>query len=152
MIKLSNSELSEICNHLGKSKIINIQKIFGGCINHSWRIDFKDSKIFLKKNNRDQKLLKFEQYCLNDLRKYINPQNIIIPKVINYFEYENNEFLILDWIDLNNLNQKKLGTGIAEIHLNSSNKKPNKFGYPVPGYIGTSKQPKGWRAIGLIVS
>ena len=144
MIKLSNNELSEICNRLGKSKIINIQRIFGGCINHSWRIDFIDSKLFLKKNDRDQKLLKFEQFCLNDLRKYSNPQNIIIPEVINYFEYESNEFLLLDWIDLNNSNQKKLGIGIAEIHLNSKRKKPNKFGYSIPGFIGTNTQLSGW--------
>ena len=144
MIKLSISELSEICDHLGKSKIINIQKISGGCINHSWRIEFTDSKFFLKKNERNQKLLKFEQYCLNDLRKYINSQNIIIPKVIHYFEYENNEFLLLDWMNLNNFNQKKLGAGIAEIHLNSNKKKPNKFGYPVPGFIGTTRQLDGW--------
>jgi len=144
MNQLSSNELSEICNHLGKSKIINIQKIFGGCINHSWRIDFIDSKFFLKKNESDHKLLKFEQYCLNDLRKYTNYQNIIIPKVINYFEYEDNEYLLLDWIDLNNLNQKKLGAGIAEMHLNSNKKNPNKFGYSIPGFIGTTKQLNGW--------
>ena len=146
MSKLTNNELSEICNHLGKSNIINIKQIFGGCINQSWRIEFTDSKFFLKKNERNQKLLKFEQYCLNDLRKYINSQNIIIPKVINYFEYENNEFLLLDWINLNNFNQKKLGAGIAEIHLNSNKKKPNKFGYQVPGFIGTSRQLDGWES------
>jgi len=144
MIKLSNNELSEICNRLGKSKIINIQKILGGCINNSWRIEFSDSKFFLKKNCRDQKLLKFEQYCLNDLRKYSNSQNIIIPEVIDYFECENNEFLLLDWMDLNNLNQKKLGAGIAEIHQNSNKKKTIGFGYPVPGFIGTTKQLDGW--------
>ena len=143
MFKLSNNELSEICNRLGKSKIINIQKIFGGCINHSWRIDFVDSIIFLKKNDREQKLLNFEQYCLNDLRKYTNFQNIIIPKVIDYFEYEDNEFLLLEWLELNNLNQKKLGAGIAEIHLNSNKKNPNKFGYSIPGFIGTTKQIDG---------
>ncbi len=146
MTKLTNNELSEICNQLGKSKIIYIQKISGGCINHSWRIEFTDSKFFLKKNVRDQKLLKFEQYCLNDLRKYIDSQNIIIPKVIHYFEYENNEFLLLDWMNLNNFNQKKLGKGIAEIHLNSNKKKPNKFGYPVPGFIGTTRQLEGWES------
>tara|TARA_Y100001978_G_scaffold175762_1_gene168205 strand:- start:69 stop:947 length:879 start_codon:yes stop_codon:yes gene_type:complete len=146
MINLSNNELSEICNRLGKSKIINIKKIFGGCINHSWRIDFTDSKFFLKKNDRDLKLLKFEQYCLKDLRKYNNPKNIIIPEVINYFEYEQNEYLLLEWLDLNNLNQSKLGTGIAEIHLSSNQKKPNKFGYQIPGFIGTTKQLDGWES------
>ena len=146
MIKLSNNELSEICHRLGKSKIIKIQKIFGGCINNSWRIDFTDSIIFLKKNDRDQKLLKFEEYCLNDLRKYVNTQNIIIPEVIDYFEYENNEFLLLDWLDLNNYDQRKLGAGIAEIHLNSNKKNPNKFGYPVQGFIGTTNQQNGWES------
>jgi len=144
MNNLTNKELSEICNRLGKNKINNIQKIFGGCINHSWKVVFSDSKFFLKKNERDQKLLKFEQYCLNDLQKYNNPQNIIIPKVIHYFEYENNEFLLMEWLDLNNLNQKKLGAGIAEIHQNSNKKQPNKFGYAVPGFIGTNIQFDGW--------
>ena len=144
MVKLSNNELSEICNHLGQSKIINIQKIFGGCINHTWRLDFANSRFFLKKNERDQKILKFEQYCLNDLRKYSNSQNIIIPEVIDYFEYEHNEYLLMEWLDLNNVSQKKLGVGIAEIHLNSNKKKPNKFGYSTPGFIGTTKQLDGW--------
>ena len=47
-------------------------------------------------------------------------------------------------MNLNNFNQKKLGAGIAEIHLNSNKKKPNKFGYPVPGFIGTTRQLDGW--------
>ena len=146
MNELSNKELSEICNRLGKTKIINIKKIFGGCINDSWRIEFSDSIFFLKKNNRNKKLLKFEQYCLNDLKKYNNSKNILIPKVINYYEYENNEFLVLEWLDLKNLNQKKLGAGIAEIHINSNKSNPNKFGYPVPGFIGSTKQLKGWES------
>ncbi len=144
MNKLSNKELSEISNRLGKSKIIKVQKVFGGCINHSWRIDFTDSRIFIKKNERNEKLLKFEQYCLNDIRKFNNAQSIIIPEVIDYFEYEHNEFLLLEWLDLKNSNQKKLGLGIAEIHLNSNKRNPNKFGYPIPGFIGTTEQLAGW--------
>tara|TARA_Y100000589_G_scaffold327512_1_gene369482 strand:+ start:4247 stop:5125 length:879 start_codon:yes stop_codon:yes gene_type:complete len=146
MIKLSINELSEICNRLGKSKVINIEKIFGGSINNTFRIDFKDSRIFLKKSEREQKLLKFEKYCLNDLKKYVNPDNIIIPKVIHYFEHENNEFLLMEWIDFNNVNQKKLGAGIAELHLNSNKNKPNQFGYSVPGFIGTTNQLEGWES------
>ena len=47
-------------------------------------------------------------------------------------------------MNLNNFNQKKLGEGIAELHINSNKKNPNKFGYPVPGFIGTTKQIDGW--------
>ena len=74
MIKLSNKELSEICNHLGKSKIISIQKILGGCINHSWRIDFGDSKIFLKK-----KILGTQKFFLRkmiEIKNFLNLNNI----------------------------------------------------------------------------
>ncbi len=141
---LSNNELSEICNRLGKSNLINTQQIYGGCIHDSWRIEFKDARFFLKKNIRNQKLLKFESYCLNDLQKYINRSILITPRVITYFVFENNEYLLMEWIDMKNFNQKNLGRGLAEMHLKSYENHPPKFGYSIEGYIGTSKQMEGW--------
>ncbi len=144
MVNLSNIELSEICNHLGKSNLRNTHQVFGGCIHDSWRIDFQDSRYFLKRNHRNQKLLYFEKYCLNDLERYINRRNLIIPKVINYFEFKNKEYLVMEWLDIDNINQKKLGIGLAEMHLNSNKNNPNKFGYPIQGFIGTTNQLQGW--------
>ena len=146
MTYLSNIELSEICEHLGETKPLKIQQIFGGCINNCWRIDFKDSKFFLKANKREQKLLEFENYCLNDLKKYINPHTVVIPKVIKYFKFTSNEYLLMEWIDINNQNQKKLGRGIAEIHLNSNRQNPKKYGYSLNGFIGTTNQVAGWES------
>tara|TARA_Y100000589_G_C27126583_1_gene618788 strand:- start:306 stop:1184 length:879 start_codon:yes stop_codon:yes gene_type:complete len=145
MKNLSNNELSEICNKLGESNLINAQKVFGGCIHNSWRLDFKDSKFFLKKNGRGRKLLKFEKYCLIDLEKYIDSDNLIVPKVIQYFELNNNEYLIMEWMNMYKSNQTKLGKGLAKMHFNSHKSNPNKFGYPIEGFIGTSNQIAGWQ-------
>ena len=49
MINLSELELSEICDHLGESYPINIKPVFGGNINSSWSLEFRTSKIFVKK-------------------------------------------------------------------------------------------------------
>tara|TARA_B100000212_G_C27365635_1_gene530197 strand:+ start:959 stop:1837 length:879 start_codon:yes stop_codon:yes gene_type:complete len=144
MENLSNNELSEICKHLGKSNFLNKKQIFGGCIHNSWQIEFNDKRFFLKKNTRKEKLLKFEEYCLNHLAQYINSEILIVPKVLKYFELNNNEYLIMEWLEIDNHSQIKLGQGLAELHLNSHNDNPNLFGYPIQGFIGTTKQLEGW--------
>ena len=144
MGNLSNIELSEICIRLGKSNIINTQQIWGGSINNSWKINFDDSIYFLKKNERSQKLLEFENYCLKDLEQYIDFEDLSVPRVFDYFVFDTNEYLLLEWIEMNNDNQKKLGKGLAKMHLNSNKKNPSKFGYSKEGFIGTNKQIKGW--------
>ncbi len=49
MIKLSELELSEICDHLGESYPINIKPVLGGNIHSAWYLEFKTTKIFIKK-------------------------------------------------------------------------------------------------------
>jgi len=144
MINLSELELSEICDHLGETYPINIKPVFGGNINSSWSLEFKTSKIFVKKNISKKLFLKFEEYCLNDLRNYLDDKYLLIPKVITYKKNKSSEILILEWIDIQNDTHKKLGKGLAIMHLNSQNLKLNKFGYSVEGFIGTNPQIKGW--------
>tara|TARA_Y100000589_G_scaffold173129_1_gene164379 strand:- start:236 stop:1114 length:879 start_codon:yes stop_codon:yes gene_type:complete len=144
MINLSELELSEICDYLRESYPINIKPVFGGNIHSSWSLEFKKLKVFVKKNISKKFFLKFEEYCLNDLKNYVDEKYLIIPNVINYKKIENSEILILEWIDMENNNQKKFGKGLAMMHLNSQNKRFNKFGYPVEGFIGTNSQIKGW--------
>ena len=45
---------------------------------------------------------------------------------------------------MNNSEQQKLGKGLGEMHIESNKFNPTSFGYNVDGYIGTSKQIKGW--------
>ena len=144
MQNLSHFEISEICHQLGKTCPKSIKRVYGGNIHDSWQIEFKHNKYFLKRNKRKKKLLKFEEYCLRDLRQNINENDLIIPKVISYFEVKDVELLLMEWIEMGDSDQKKLGKGLSEMHLKSNKSNPKKFGYPIEGYIGMTNQKKGW--------
>ena len=121
----------------------NGQKWKGGDIHSAWRIEFSNKKLFLKRNNRNKKFLEFEKYCLQNLRKYINQENLVIPEVIAYKNIKNIEILLIEWIDMHNFDQKKLGKGLGEMHLKSAESNPKMFGSPVEGFIGTTDQKIG---------
>ena len=144
MQKLPYIELSEICNQLGEGSPKSIKQIFGGDIHKSWQIEFNNAKFFLKRNERKVKFLKFEESCLKNLQKYINYENLVIPKIISYLEVNNVELLLMEWIDMKNTDQQKLGKGLGEMHIESNKLNPKSFGYPLHGFIGTSNQIKGW--------
>ena len=144
MQKLSPIEINEICEELGETYPKSIEQVHGGDIHSAWRIEFSNKKLFLKRNIRNKKFLEFEKYCLQNLREYTNQRNVIVPKVIAYKNIKNIEILLMEWIDMQNFDQKKLGKGLGEMHLNSSESNPEMFGYPVAGFIGITDQKKGW--------
>jgi len=143
MQKLSPIEVNEICDELGETYPKSIEQVHGGDIHSAWQIEFSNKKFFLKKNIRNKKLLEFEKYCLQNLRKYMNQENLVIPEVIAYKNIKNIEILLIEWIDMHNFNQKKLGKGLGELHLKSAESNPKMFGFPVEGFIGTTDQKKG---------
>ena len=67
MQKLSHTEVSEICNELGESYPKSLEQVHGGDIHSAWQIEFANTKLFLKRNNRKKKFLEFEKYCLQNL-------------------------------------------------------------------------------------
>jgi len=144
MQKLSPIEINEICEELGETYPKGIEQVHGGDIHSAWRIEFSNKKLFLKKNIRDKKYLEFEKYCLQNLRKYTNQENLIIPEVIAYKNIQNIEVLLIEWIDMHNFDQKKLGKGLGELHLKSAESNYKMFGFPVEGFIGTTDQKKGF--------
>ena len=144
MHSLSHIEVSEICHRLGRESPNNIKIVCGGNIHQSWQIEFKNVKFFLKRNQRKQKFLKFEEYCLRNLQKNVNDKVLMIPTVISYFQVQDTELLLLEWVDMQNGNQKKLGKGLGEMHLQGAQSSPIKFGFPVEGFIGLTNQIKGW--------
>ncbi len=144
MQKLSPNEVSEICDELGEAYPKSIEKIIGGDIHSAWKIELANKKFFLKRNDRKKKYLKFEKYCLQNLRNYINQENLVIPEVITYKNIKNIEILLIEWIDMKNFDQKNLGKGLGEMHLNSTESNPKVFGYQVEGFIGKTDQKKGW--------
>ncbi|MBO8223609.1 kinase [Prochlorococcus marinus str. XMU1401] len=143
MQQLSPIEINEICKELGETYPKSIEQVHGGDIHNAWRIEFSNKKLFLKRNIRNKKFLEFEKYCLQNLRKYINQENLVIPEVIAYKNIKNIEILLIEWIDMHNFDQKKLGKGLAELHLKSAESNPKMFGFPVEGFIGTTDQKKG---------
>ena len=143
MQKLSPIEINEICEELGEKYPKSIEQVHGGDIHNAWRIEFSNKKLFLKRNIRNKKFLEFEKYCLQNLRKYINQENLVIPEVIAYKNIKNIEILLIEWIDMHNFDQKKLGKGLGELHLKSAESNPKMFGFPVEGFIGTTDQKKG---------
>jgi len=143
MQKLSPIEINEICEELGETYPKSIEQVQGGDIHNAWRIEFSNKKLFLKRNIRNKKFLEFEKYCLQNLRKYINQENLVIPEVIAYKNIKNIEILLIEWIDMHNFDQKKLGKGLGELHLKSAESNPKMFGFPVEGFIGTTDQKKG---------
>jgi len=144
MQKLSPIEINEICEELGETYPKSIEQVHGGDIHSAWRIEFSNKKLFLKRNIRNKKFLEFEKYCLQNLRKYINQENLVIPEVIAYKNIKNIEILLIEWIDMHNFDQKKLGKGLGELHLKSAESNPKMFGFPIEGFIGTTDQKKGW--------
>ena len=143
MQKLSSIEINEICEELGETYPKSIEQVHGGDIHSAWQIEFSNKKFFLKRNIRNKKFLEFEKYCLQNLRKYINHENLVIPEVIAYKNIKNIEILLIEWIDMHNFDQKKLGKGLGELHLKSAESNPKMFGFPVEGFIGTTDQKKG---------
>ncbi len=143
MQKLSLIEINEICQELGETYPKSIEPVPGGDIHSAWRIEFSNKKLFLKKNIRNKKFLEFEKYCLQNLSKYINRENLVIPEVIAYKVIKNKEILLIEWVDMHNFDQKKLGKGLGELHLKSAESNPKMFGFPVEGFIGTTDQKKG---------
>ena len=144
MQKLSSIEVSEICDELGEAYPKSVEQVNGGDIHSAWQIEFANKKLFLKKNDRKKKFLEFEKFCLQNLREYINPKNLVVPEVIAYKNIKNVEILLIEWIDMQTFDQNKLGKGLAELHLNSTESNPKFFGFPVEGFIGTTDQKKGW--------
>ena len=144
MQRLSLTEVNEICHELGEPYPKSIKEVHGGDIHSAWQIEFSNKKLFLKRNIRNKKFLEFEKYCLQNLRKYINHENLVIPEVIAYKNNKNTEILLIEWIDMQNFNQKKLGRGLGEMHLKSAASNPKMFGFPIEGFIGTTNQKKGW--------
>ena len=144
MQKLSLIEISEICNELGEDYPKSIEQVHGGDIHSAWKIEFENKKFFLKKNVRKKKFLKFEKHCLQNLRIFINEKNLVVPEVFAYKNINDVEILLIEWIEIQNFDQKNLGKGLGEMHLNSHNTNPKNFGYPVDGFIGITDQKKGW--------
>ena len=122
MHKVPHNEVNEICDQLGEGSPKSIKQVFGGDIHNSWQIQFANSKFFLKRNERKVKFLKFEEYCLRNLQKYINHKNLVVPKIIAYLEINKVELLLITSLILEKPSTPPFNATLGSYFLISSSK------------------------------
>lgn len=117
---------------------IQFGSVGGGCINETYRISFGEQKFFCKTNSATKfpQLFEKEKHSL----KLIAKQNIIkVPKVIDCFEANGQQILLLEWINEGERTEsfwKKFGGQLAALHQISN----EYFGLNEDNYMGSVPQ------------
>jgi fructosamine-3-kinase len=126
---------------------LQLNSVSGGSINYTVKISIKNKENYFIKINDAKKfpgLFLQEKSGLQLLQK----QNIfIVPNVIDNFEVDNKQILILEWIDSGNKTNdfwKHFGKQLAQLHFTSN----ENFGLESDNYMGSviqkNNQSKDW--------
>lgn len=117
---------------------IHFSSVGGGCINETYKIGFGEQHFFCKINSATKFPHLFEKEK-NGL-ELITIQNIItVPKVIDYFEINNQQILLLEWIKEGERTEnfwKKFGEQLAALHRIQN----QYFGLNEDNYMGSVPQ------------
>jgi protein-ribulosamine 3-kinase len=117
---------------------ISFGSVGGGCINETHRISFGDRQFFCKINSATKFPHLFQKEA-NGL-KLIAKQNVIkVPAVIDCFETDGQQVLLLEWINEGERSEsfwKKFGEQLAALHQVSD----SHFGLNEDNYMGSIPQ------------
>jgi len=139
----------EFINHLSnllESKTENIQSVSGGDISSAYVIKTSSENFFLKVNSNVTALDMFlsEEKALKTIA---NTNTIAAPKVIACNSFDNNSFLLMEFIEAKSPNSKDLelfGNQLAQLHKITN----NEFGFDSNNFIGSlnqsNKQHNNW--------
>jgi fructosamine-3-kinase len=125
-------------------RTLHWKPVYGGSINSCFALQTEKSIFFCKINNATKfpHLFEFEQKGL----ELIGKQHIIAtPQVIECFESNNHQFLILEWIKEGERTKafwENFGKQLAQLHHVSH----NAFGLDHSNYIGAIAQDNEWLA------
>ena len=117
---------------------IQIGSVGGGCINETYRIGFGHRQFFCKTNSATKFPHLFEKEA-NGLRLIAKQNGIKVPEVIDCFQSNGQQFLLLEWINEGERTEsfwKKFGRQLAALH-NVSN---GYFGLDEDNYMGSVTQ------------
>ena len=125
---------------------IYISSVGGGCINETYKITFNDQNFFCKINSASKFPHLFDKEA-NGLN-LIAQQNIIkVPKVIDKFQFDKYQILILEWIEEGERTDqfwKMFGEQLASLHRVSN----DFFGLDENNYMGcvlqSNKPTSNW--------
>jgi protein-ribulosamine 3-kinase len=128
-----------LCLLRGKQvNLVNIRSLSGGCINNGYEFVTDDGSVFIKTNSAYRFPGMFQTEA-EGLKLLAQSQSIRIPKVIEAGQFEDNAFLILEFI---HNNPKKddywldFGQKLAILHRNTA----PFFGLDHDNYIGSLPQ------------
>jgi protein-ribulosamine 3-kinase len=121
-----------------ETSIDNADAIGGGSVNHVYCLNTTTAKYILKQNNKHAfpGIFKAEAEGLDIIR---TTNSIHVPKVILPGDFEDDSFLVLEWIETKRPNAKSsalLGEKLAQLHRNTS----ANFGAAADNYMGSLKQ------------
>lgn len=134
---LSKKFLNHISNVIEHS-ISNVQSVSGGDISKTYLIETSHHKYFLKINSNSNALDMFNAEK-KGLEAIANTNTIATPKIFASDIFQNNAFLILEYIESKSPNDKdfeNLGQQLAELHKHKS----SSFGFIDDNFIGSLPQ------------
>ena len=130
-----NSQLHSYLSQILNTTIKEIQTIGGGCINQTYKLKTSRGTFFCKTNSAS----KFPQLFEKEKQglEFLADQQIIhVPNVINYSNIDDQQILVLEWIEEGHkTNQfwKTFGQQLAALHQITN----EKFGLEQDNYMGS---------------
>lgn len=123
---------------VGKEQPLQIYPVSGGSINETYRLHYGKERFFCKANSATKfpHLFQKEKAGLSLLALHGNPKT---PSVIDCFEAEGSQFLLLHWIQPGEQSEtfwKTFGEGLAALH----SVKGTQFGLEEDNYMGSVPQ------------
>lgn len=128
----------KISGHFSCVNELSIQSVSGGSINEAYQLRFNGGKLFCKINSA----AKFPQLFLKERNglALLEQQKVMrAPAVIDCFEYEESQVLLLEWIDEGHRTEhfwKTFGMQLAALHHVST----IDFGLTEDNYMGSVPQ------------
>jgi protein-ribulosamine 3-kinase len=134
---MNSLQVAAIVEEKFASKITSIRPQGGGCINDNYKIIFRKETVFCKVNSATKfpQLFEKEKHGLEILRS----NNCKTPEIIECFEKDELQFLILEWIEpgaRSYLFWQRLGEQLGKLHLKNN----EHFGFTEDNYMGSVPQ------------
>lgn len=136
--QLQTAIQQKLSQYFSTTKNWNVHSIIGGSINKTYQLQFNDHKVFCKVNSAK----KFPHLFLKEKNglEIIRKQNVInIPAIIDCFEIEAHQILLMEWMEEGQRTElfwKNFGEQLAALHLISN----DTFGLDEDNFMGSVPQ------------
>ena len=138
-------QLSEVLieKQLISAPLTEEQPIGGGCINKCFKIGNLQSTYFIKTNDASKFPSMFQKEA-DGLKALRNSKTLRIPQTIDYFEMDNQSFLLLEYLQKGVKTTDfwwRFGQELAQLHLQTN----SEFGFHQDNFIGSLVQKNSYK-------